>query len=62
MPVVLFNCPKTKLPVPTGVSMDEQGWNALRAGNNKEFNCPLCKQVHVWNKDTGYLAGKMAKK
>jgi len=47
MPVGLFTCPKTKLPVPTGENLDELGWKALGADSS--------------TKETAYLAGTKPK-
>jgi hypothetical protein len=57
MPVVLFNCPKTKLPVPTGDKFDLLAWKSLRAEVRTKFECPICRETHIWTKETAYLAG-----
>ena len=61
MPVVLFNCPKTKLPVPTGDKYDQVSWQALRPSQSIKFQCPLCRETHSWSKETAYLAGSKPK-
>jgi hypothetical protein len=61
IPVVLFDCPKAKLPVPTGDKYDQVSWQALRSSQSIKFQCPLCRETHSWTKETAYLAGSKPK-
>jgi hypothetical protein len=45
MATLLFTCPKTRLPVPTGVATDVQGLRRSWALKLK-LSCPHCGQDH----------------
>jgi endogenous inhibitor of DNA gyrase (YacG/DUF329 family) len=56
MGMVMITCPKTKKPVPTGISMDKASFNSSTLTNNS-VGCPHCGSMHVWNKKDAYVAG-----
>jgi hypothetical protein len=45
MATLLFTCPKTRLPVPTGVATDVQGLRRSWA-LKLQLSCPPCGQNH----------------
>jgi hypothetical protein len=56
MAMVLIKCPTTDLPVSTGLFMAESEFeSAAFQEEARRLSCPLCNEVHVWQKDQAYL-------
>jgi endogenous inhibitor of DNA gyrase (YacG/DUF329 family) len=61
MAIVMFTCPKTGKPVPTGIETDEQSFDALVGaikgkGRANSVQCPHCGKTHGWSSGSAYLA------
>ena len=61
MPMVMFTCPKSGKPVPTGVETDEQSFDKLVGaikgqGRSNNVQCPHCGKTHSWSSGSAYLA------
>jgi transposase-like protein len=56
MASLLFNCPKTNHPAPTGVETDAQSLRASRKATLK-VNCPHCGEVHEISVREAYIDG-----
>ncbi len=56
MAMVLIRCPQTNLPVSTGLFMDEPTFeSATFQDDENRLKCPLCREIHVWQKEEAYL-------
>jgi hypothetical protein len=56
MAMVLIKCPVTNLPVSTGLFMEEDYFESATLGEeDRRLSCPLCQEVHVWQKEEAYL-------
>ena len=56
MAMVLIRCPVIDLPVSTGLFMDEPTFESADLHDeDRRLSCPLCQQVHVWQKEEAYL-------
>jgi hypothetical protein len=56
MAMVLIRCPVTNLPVSTGLFMDRPTFeSATIQDDEKRLKCPLCGEIHVWQKEEAYL-------
>jgi len=54
MAQVMIKCPKTKKPIPTGMSMDRRAFETSTLTNNSTY-CPICKTTHTWSKADAFL-------
>lgn len=56
MAMVLIRCPKTNLPVTTGLFMDSSSFESATLGDeDTRLKCPICREIHVWRKEEAYL-------
>jgi hypothetical protein len=56
MAMVLIRCPVIDLPVSTGFFMDESTFESADLHDeDRRLSCPLCQEVHVWQKEEAYL-------
>lgn len=51
---IMFDCPRTKKPVPTGVSIVPMEFKNSKILPGSTL-CPHCGQVHAWSADSVYL-------
>jgi hypothetical protein len=57
MPMVMIKCPKTGLPVSTGIALPDQKMldsNTVQAG----IKYPLCGAIHKWGNKDAFLEEK----
>ena len=52
---LLIRCPSTAKLTPSGQTIDESLWTAVKVKNHK-ISCPHCRQVHTWTKKDVVLA------
>jgi hypothetical protein len=55
---VLIKCPKSGMPVPTGIAMDKVAFATATLKNNTVGLCPDCGESHTWSKDDAFLGGE----
>lgn len=51
---IMIMCPTTGRPVPTGMASEESSFKTLTLRANS-FGCPLCEQMHEWDKEQSFL-------
>ncbi len=56
MAMVLIRCPKTHLPVLTGLFMVSASFeSATFQDEDTRLRCPVCREIHMWRKEDAYL-------
>lgn len=57
MAQVMIRCPKSKMPVPTGISMSKAAFESSTLENNSIGPCPDCEATHTWSKSEAFVLG-----
>lgn len=56
MAIVMIRCPNTNLSVTTGLFMDGPEFESADIPEqDRRLNCPLCDEIHIWQKGDAYL-------
>ena len=57
MPEIMITCPSTGKPIPVGIALPKQSFDASTF-LNATVSCPHCGQTHTWNKEDAYVEGE----
>ncbi len=57
---IRVRCPKTSMPVDTGLHSSQDAWQTTDY-TNKRFLCAACGEVHTWSKPDAWLESTSSK-